>query len=465
MAYRAGCEAARESSMTASVPTIGVFGGAFDPPHVGHVLLATWLRARGLVDRVVVAPCADHPFGKSMRPFADRVAWMRAAMADLGDFVEVSDLEGELLERQGPPSHTLRLLEALAAGRAPARVRLVVGSDIVANGDTARWHRWEEIERKFAPIVVPRAGFADPATCPLPEIASRDVRAWLARDDAEARARLEEAVPARVLALLRTPTRGTIWIVGRGHVAAHAAPWLRARGWAVLSIGGHDAAEGRARWPSAPPSAIWVLVRDPAMPAVCAALAEAGLPEGQALLHGSGTLRADDPKALGSVAERFAVGTLHPICSLRKQRVDPRLFERTAFGLEGAPAADAIGRALVEGQPVVELGGFDALQRRRYHGACALVANHLAAIQLAGDDALASLGIDPSLRDHVLGVLLDSALGNLRALGFPAGVSGPAARGDLAAVAHHRDALPARAAELYDVLARQLVERLREAKP
>jgi nicotinic acid mononucleotide adenylyltransferase/predicted short-subunit dehydrogenase-like oxidoreductase (DUF2520 family) len=448
------------------VHTIGVFGGAFDPPHLGHVLLPAWLRARGLVDRVVVAPCVEHPFGKPMSAFVDRLAWTRAAMADLGDIVETSAIERDLHEAHGPPSHTLRLLEAVAGRNPGARVRLVVGSDIVARGETAKWHRWGEIEARFAPIVVPRMGYADPQSCPLPEVASTDVRAWLVRDDDDARARLEQALPARVLALVRPPSRGPVWLVGQGHVAAHAGPWLRARGWDVVALGGHAVAEGRVSWPAAPPAAIWVLVRDPAMPAVCERLASAGLPAGQVVLHGSGTLLATDPKALGTLVDRgFAVGTLHPICSLRKQRVDPRLFERTAFGLEGAPAAAAIARAFVGENPVVDLQGFDALQRRRYHGACALVANHLAAIELAGDDALASLGVDERLRAHVLGVLLESALGNLLELGFPAGVSGPAARGDLAAVAHHRDALPPAAAELYDVLAKQLVARLNAARP
>jgi nicotinate-nucleotide adenylyltransferase len=450
--------------------TIGVFGGAFDPPHLGHVLLPAWLRARGLVDRVIVAPCVDHPFGKPMSAFADRFAWTRAAMADLGDIAETSAIERELHEAHGPPSHTLRLLEAVAARHPGARVRLVVGSDIVARGETAKWHRWDEIERRFAPIVVPRMGYADPQACPLPDVSSTDVRAWLGRDDDDARARLAGAVPARVLALLQAPTRGTVWIVGQGHVAAHAGPWLRARGWNVLALGGHAVAEGRVDWPADLPAAVWVLVRDPAMPVVCERLAERFASAGwsvdaSVVLHGSGTLLATDPKALGSLAARgFAVGTLHPICSLRKQRVDPRLFERTAFGLEGAPLAVAMGRAFVGDGPLVDLGGFDALQRRRYHGACALVANHLAAIELAGDEALASLGIDAGLRAHVTAVLLESALGNLLELGFPAGVSGPAARGDLAAVAHHRDALPPAAAELYDVLAKQLVARLQAAQ-
>jgi len=451
--------------MKRRVQVLGVFGGAFDPPHMGHVLLPTVLRARGSVDRLIVAPCADHPFGKDMHPFADRLAWTRAAMADHGEFVETSAIEEELSAAHGPPSYTLRLLEAVADRHRGAHVRLVIGSDIVARGETAAWHRWADIERRFAPIVVPRMGHADPDTCALPEVSSTDVRAWLARDDADARARLEAALPRRVLALLQPPSKGTIWIVGRGHVAAHAEPWLRGRGFRVVTIGGHDAVAGKAAWPAEPPTAIWVLVRDPAMPAICDAIAGARLPAGQAVLHGSGTLRADDPRALGRLAERgFAVGTLHPICSLRKQRVDPRMFETTAFGLEGAPAADAVGRAMIGEQPIVELGGLDALGRRRYHGACALVANHLAAIQLAGDDALAEVGVDPDLRAHVLGVLLTSALGNLLALGFPAGVSGPAARGDMAAVAAHRDALPPRAAELYDVLARQLVQRLQAAR-
>lgn len=460
--------------MKDSSHTIGVFGGAFDPPHLGHVLLPAWLRARGLVDRVVVAPCVDHPFGKTMHPFRDRLEWTRAAMADHGDYVEISAIEHELHEQHGPPSHTLRLLEAVQDQHPQARVRLVVGSDIVARGDTASWHRWDEIERRFAPIVVPRMGYAEPGRCSLPEVSSSDVRDWLSslrpsgpdgRADAEAHARLEEALPHRVLALLRPPTRGTIWLVGQGHVAAHARPWLRARGWEVVPIGGYDAALGRAAWPKTPPAAIWVLVRDVAMPAVCDGLAGAGLPAGQVVLHGSGSLRADDPRALGRLVERaLAVGTVHPICSLRKQRVDPRLFERTAFGIEGAPAAAAFARELVRGQPVVDLGGFDELARRRYHGACALVANHLAAIELAGDDSLASLGVSPDLREHVLRGLLESALGNLLELGFPAGVSGPATRGDLVAIAAHRDALPPAAAELYDVLARQLVDRLRAAK-
>lgn len=441
---------------------IGVFGGAFDPPHLGHVLLPAYLRARGSVDRLIVAPCADHPFGKDLHPFADRLAWTRAAMADHGDFVETSAIEDELVAAHGPPSHTLRLLEAIAARHPDAEVRLVIGSDIVARGETARWHRWDEIERRFAPIVVPRMGYAPAESCALPDVSSTDVRAWLARDDPEARQRLLTALPRRVLNLLQPPVRGAIWLVGRGNVAAHAEPWLRGRGFEVVTIGGHEAAQGRAAWPAELPEAIWVVVRDPAMPAVCDAIA--ALPGRPPVLHGSGSLRADDPRALGRLAERgFAVGTLHPICSLRKQRVDPRMFETTAFGIEGDPQAAAVAWSIAGDQPVVDLGGLDAMGRRRYHGACALVANHLAAIELAGDDALADVGVEPELRAYVLGVLLQSALGNLLALGFPAGVSGPAARGDLAAVAAHRDALPPRAAELYDVLARQLVERLREA--
>src|SRR5690606_14906651 len=43
---------------TSSPRVIGVLGGAFDPPHLGHAMMPAYLFARGLVDRVLVAPCA-----------------------------------------------------------------------------------------------------------------------------------------------------------------------------------------------------------------------------------------------------------------------------------------------------------------------------------------------------------------------------------------------------------------------
>ena len=52
---------------------LAVLGGSFNPPHIGHALLTSYLFARGLAERVLVAPCWDHPLGKQLIPFERRM--------------------------------------------------------------------------------------------------------------------------------------------------------------------------------------------------------------------------------------------------------------------------------------------------------------------------------------------------------------------------------------------------------
>ena len=160
-------------------PTLAVLGGSFDPPHLGHALIPGYVLARGLAERVVVAPCWSHPFAKAMAPFAERLLWTRLALEGQGERVIVSDVEARLAARRGAgPSYTIELLEALAAEHPGWAVRLVIGSDITARGELARWREGDRIAREFAPIVVPRAGFSPPEACALPEVSSTAVRGW-----------------------------------------------------------------------------------------------------------------------------------------------------------------------------------------------------------------------------------------------------------------------------------------------
>jgi len=90
--------------------------------------------------------------------------------------VEVSPLERDL----GGVSRTLRTLEELARRRPDARLRLVIGADIL--GGVERWHRWDRIEELAPPIVIGRRGYPPPTGCKveLPEISSTEVRRRLA---------------------------------------------------------------------------------------------------------------------------------------------------------------------------------------------------------------------------------------------------------------------------------------------
>lgn len=450
------------------LPVLGVFGGAFDPPHLGHAMVPAYLRLRGLAERVLVVPCADHPLGKDLSPLPRRMALVRAAMAIHGDAVEVSDVEARLYAAQGGPSYTLRMLEAVADEHPGHEVRLVVGSDIV--GEVQRWHRWDEIERRFSPIVVPRTGHAPPDACALPAVSSTQVRAWLdvVRGPAsEARASAEEglaaAVPEAVLRLLLAPEGPPVWIVGRGNVATHAGPWLEDRGHTVVRLGARALVDGREEWPDEVPKGVWLLGRDPTLPELARALTLRGLPPTVPVLHGAGALRAQD--VLEPLRRRgHPVGTLHPICSLRAERPWPSPLPAAAFGVEGDPPARALALAWIGAQPWLDLQGLSAEQRRAYHAACSLAANHLAVPYAAALDVLAEQGHPLATARAAMGGLMRSALDNLVRLGLPDGVTGPVARGDEAAVRAHRQALPAEASALYGVLSERLATILARAR-
>src|SRR5207249_1390676 len=64
---------------------IALFGGSFDPPHVGHLLAAAYVLATEPVDELWFVPVFGHPLGKRIHaPFEHRAAWIELAIADVG---------------------------------------------------------------------------------------------------------------------------------------------------------------------------------------------------------------------------------------------------------------------------------------------------------------------------------------------------------------------------------------------
>ncbi|MDP3274323.1 MAG: nicotinate (nicotinamide) nucleotide adenylyltransferase [Deltaproteobacteria bacterium] len=157
---------------------VAVFGGSFNPPHVSHVLAACYVLATQPVDRVLVVPAFSHPFGKNLLPFEHRVAMCELAFADLAR-VQVSTLEQSL----GQDSRTLFMLQALQKAHPHDTLRLIVGSDILL--EAHKWFAWDQVIALAPLIVLGREGHPAPgAPAPvLPELASRDLRARLARGE------------------------------------------------------------------------------------------------------------------------------------------------------------------------------------------------------------------------------------------------------------------------------------------
>jgi len=179
----------------ASVNRLAVFGGSFDPPHVAHLLTASYVLSLGEVDGVLVVPTLEHAFGKRLSSFEDRLELCRRCFSDLPR-VEVSGLEAELPR----PSYTVRLLERLAADEPGRSLRLIIGSDVLA--ETPAWHEFERVRALAPPLVLTRVGYERPDLGPalLPDVSSTQVRELLAhRDEPEAARELTWLVPRRVL--------------------------------------------------------------------------------------------------------------------------------------------------------------------------------------------------------------------------------------------------------------------------
>ncbi len=175
----------------------GVFGGSFDPPHVGHVLAAKYLLSVGLVDQVLVVPVFAHAHDKPLSPFDTRLRLCDAAF-DGESRVGVSAIEADLPR----PSYTLRTLEALHRAHPLEQLRLVIGADVLA--ETDKWYRFGEVANLAPPLVLGRAGVSLPDGPPvvLPQISSTEVRAWVKSGLARDRHRLELSTPFLVRELI-----------------------------------------------------------------------------------------------------------------------------------------------------------------------------------------------------------------------------------------------------------------------
>ena len=142
--------------MSAPAGAMGVFGGAFDPVHFGHLRTALELLEFAGLAEMRFVPTGDPPHRAP--PQADgaaRLALVRAAIEGEPRF-SVDDRE---LRRQGP-SWTVDTLTELRA-EFPARpLCLVVGMDAFLGLE--RWHRWERILELAHLLVAHRPGWAAP---------------------------------------------------------------------------------------------------------------------------------------------------------------------------------------------------------------------------------------------------------------------------------------------------------------
>lgn len=161
---------------------IGVFGGTFDPPHVGHLVTAVNVRHDLRLDRLLLV-VANEPWQKigsrPITPASDRLAMVEAAVAG------VAGLEACALEIQrGGHSYTADTLTELAELHPGAELFLVLGADAATGLPT--WERVEEVRSLASLVIVDRPGEPPPVVpdgwdwthveVPRLEVSSTDLR-------------------------------------------------------------------------------------------------------------------------------------------------------------------------------------------------------------------------------------------------------------------------------------------------
>jgi nicotinate-nucleotide adenylyltransferase len=153
---------------------IAVFGGSFNPPHLAHALVVEYVLSTYRLEKLLVVPTYRHPFAKSVAPYEHRVQMCKLAMAHING-VEISRIEEQL----GGESYTFKTLQAISTHYPNRRLRLVIGSDILA--ETRRWYRFEQVKQLAPLIVLSREGHSieDPKGPAFPDISSSQIRRLL----------------------------------------------------------------------------------------------------------------------------------------------------------------------------------------------------------------------------------------------------------------------------------------------
>lgn len=176
---------------------IAILGGSFNPPHVAHMLAATWVLATRPVDQVWLMPVGQHAFGKNLLPFAHRVAMLQLGLEAAGPNVRVTDVESRL----GGENRTVDTLQHLQREHPEHRFSLIIGADILH--ERHAWKSWDVLERDFGFHLLGREGYSLPegygVSVVLPAISSTGLRRALAEGDLAA---CEGWLDRRVLAYI-----------------------------------------------------------------------------------------------------------------------------------------------------------------------------------------------------------------------------------------------------------------------
>src|SRR5690606_13779384 len=180
---------------------LGIFGGTFDPPHRGHLIVASDACEALALDRLIFVPAAEPPHkrGQVITPAEQRLEMVRAAIR--GDpRLEVDDLE---LRREGP-SYSVDTLRVYRERYPDAELFFLIGVDQMR--EFGSWREPEEVARLACLSVMTRDGESPAPDTPFPhrlvpvtriDVSATDIRTRV-REGRSVRYLVPEAVRRRI---------------------------------------------------------------------------------------------------------------------------------------------------------------------------------------------------------------------------------------------------------------------------
>jgi nicotinate-nucleotide adenylyltransferase len=167
------------------IHSVGIYGGAFNPIHEGHIQIAKY--SLSYFNEVWIMPCYSHVYGKDMVSPEHRLAMLRIALAG-HERITVSSYEIENKLTDG----TYETLNRLRSNYPKHEFNVIVGQD---NADEIeKWRNWEKLIAEYSFFVYPREGLplcqdkekfymkehhGYVTECKIPKISSTDIRKLL----------------------------------------------------------------------------------------------------------------------------------------------------------------------------------------------------------------------------------------------------------------------------------------------
>lgn len=129
---------------------IGILGGSFNPPHLGHILISQQILDFLDFDEIWLTPCYQHTFLKELAPISHRVAMTKMITDERIKFSD-EEIKNKL------SGDTIYLMDILTKRYPNHDFSFVIGSDNLAG--FKRWGQWEKLIRTYKFIIFPRPGF------------------------------------------------------------------------------------------------------------------------------------------------------------------------------------------------------------------------------------------------------------------------------------------------------------------